>query len=64
MASEEVLPATDRAVSIVIPAYNEESNVRAIFERIQRCLPAREWLETIFVDDGSSDDTARVAAGT
>jgi len=39
--------------------YNEESNVRAIFERIQRCLPAGEWLETIFVDDGSSDGTAR-----
>lgn len=59
MASEQTLPATDSAVSIVIPAYNEESNVRAIFERIQRSLPPRELLEVIFVDDGSSDGTAR-----
>ncbi len=59
MASEELSPAAADAVSIVIPAYNEESNVRAIFERIQLCLPAREWLEMIFVDDGSSDGTAR-----
>ena len=48
-----------RSISIVIPAYNEESNVRAIFERIGRCLPARELLEIVFVDDGSSDGTAR-----
>jgi dolichol-phosphate mannosyltransferase len=59
LASEQNLPAAADAVSIVIPAYNEESNVRAIFERIQRCLPPREWLEMIFVDDGSSDGTAR-----
>ncbi len=59
MASEEFVPATGHAVSIVIPAYNEESNVRAIFERIQRCLPPQEVLEIIFVDDGSIDGTAR-----
>ncbi len=59
MASEEISPAADHAVSIVIPAYNEESNVRAIFERIGRCLPPRELLEIVFVDDGSSDGTAR-----
>jgi len=59
LASEQIPPAAADAVSIVIPAYNEESNVRAIFERIQRCLPPGEWLEMIFVDDGSSDGTAR-----
>jgi cellulose synthase/poly-beta-1,6-N-acetylglucosamine synthase-like glycosyltransferase len=59
LASEQISPAAADAVSIVIPAYNEESNVRAIFERIQRCLPPGEWLEMIFVDDGSSDGTAR-----
>src|ERR1035437_8657859 len=59
LAFEQTLPATADAVNIVIPAYNEESNVRTIFERIERCLPPREWLEMIFVDDGSSDGTAR-----
>jgi dolichol-phosphate mannosyltransferase len=59
LASEQISPAAADAVSIVIPAYNEESNVRAIFERIQQCLPPGEWLEMIFVDDGSSDGTAR-----
>ncbi len=59
LASEQTLPAAASAVSIVIPAYNEECNVRAIFERIQRSLPPEEVLEIIFVDDGSSDGTAR-----
>src|ERR1035437_405760 len=63
LAFEQTLPATADAVNIVIPAYNEESNVRTIFERIERCLPPREWLEMIFVDDGSSDGTARFVRG-
>jgi dolichol-phosphate mannosyltransferase len=59
VASEEILPGSGDAVSVVIPAYNEEHNVRAIFERIEGCLPAGELLEIVFVDDGSSDGTAR-----
>jgi len=51
---------TRRPVSIVIPAYNEESNIGAIHDRISRCLAPPDVLEIIFVDDGSSDGTARV----
>jgi cellulose synthase/poly-beta-1,6-N-acetylglucosamine synthase-like glycosyltransferase len=45
-------------VSIVIPAYNEEDNVRRVFEAIQSALGGRETIEVIFVDDGSTDGTA------
>jgi polyisoprenyl-phosphate glycosyltransferase len=46
------------AVSVVIPAYNEEKNVTAIFEAVRMFLPGPELCEIIFVDDGSNDATA------
>jgi len=55
-------PADDagaRLVSIVIPAYNEEQNVRPVYEAIQSALGGREAIEVIFVDDGSTDGTAK-----
>jgi len=45
-------------LSIVIPAYNEEQNVRALYDAIRSSLPGPEALEIIFVDDGSIDSTA------
>ena len=42
----------------MIPAYNEEGNVLAVFEAIRLSLPGAEVSEIIFVDDGSSDATA------
>jgi glycosyltransferase involved in cell wall biosynthesis len=47
-----------RLVSVVIPAYNEERNVPAVYEAIRSSLPGPEACEIIFVDDGSSDATA------
>jgi polyisoprenyl-phosphate glycosyltransferase len=47
-----------RPVSLVIPAYNEERNVAAVFEAIKLALPGPEVCEIIFVDDGSMDATA------
>ena len=43
---------------MVIPAYNEEKNILAVFEAIRLSLPESEVCEIIFVDDGSSDATA------
>lgn len=46
-------------ISIVIPCYNEEDNVAIIYERINKIfskLPYR--VEIIFIDDGSTDETA------
>jgi polyisoprenyl-phosphate glycosyltransferase len=45
-------------ISVVIPAYNEEKNILAVFDAVRLSLPGPEVCEIIFVDDGSSDGTA------
>ncbi len=55
-------------LSVVIPAYNEENGIAEIAERVLSVrgdLQASgvEELELLVVDDGSADDTARVAEG-
>ena len=48
-------------LSIVVPVYNEEENVRLLFEKIQTvCETIGETYEVLFVDDGSSDETFAV----
>lgn len=45
-------------LTVVIPAFNEEENLRPIVERLVTALePEVDGLEIIFVDDGSSDKT-------
>ena len=48
--------------SVIVPAYNEADNVEALFEALEATF-ARHSLngEVVFVDDGSSDDTFRLA---
>jgi len=49
-------------VSIVIPAYNEETNIRlGVLEKVSRYLEKQtfSW-ETIIVDDGSTDATGKL----
>ncbi len=55
----------DRAVglSVVIPAYNEESRIGGTLERLVEFLDAQPWdWEIRVVDDGSADATARIVA--
>ncbi|MBI1870785.1 MAG: glycosyltransferase family 2 protein [Chlamydiae bacterium] len=47
-------------VSIIIPAYNEEKNIRSVIEDTLQ-LKTQFPLEIIVVDDGSKDETADVA---
>lgn len=49
--------------SLVIPAYNESLRLAAGFERLRPVLDEMnpEQIEVIIVDDGSTDDTLRVA---
>lgn len=47
--------------SIVIPAYNEERRLGPTLEAAARFMDAQNWThEIIVVDDGSTDETARV----
>ncbi|MGI8743404.1 MAG: dolichyl-phosphate beta-glucosyltransferase [Bryobacteraceae bacterium] len=48
------------SLSIVIPAYNEESRLPATLARVSEWMAGRalSFCEIVVVDDGSSDDTA------
>ena len=48
------------AISIIIPARNEESNIARLLESIQQ--QSSQPLETIVVNDGSTDNTASIAS--
>lgn len=49
------------SLSVVLPAFNEQYNLRATVEAARRMLPgvAEEW-EIIIVNDGSGDATGRI----
>jgi glycosyltransferase involved in cell wall biosynthesis len=48
----------NRLVSLVIPLFNEEENVDALYEELERVLtPTGLNLEYVFIDDGSKDET-------
>lgn len=47
-------------ISVIVPAYNEEKNIRPLYEKIAEVfggLKERYVYEIVFVDDGSSDGT-------
>ena len=45
-------------LEIILPAHNEEGNIRPIYDAILQVLRATNYRYTIlFVDDGSTDDT-------
>ncbi len=50
-------------LSIVIPAYNEAGRIADSLEAIQKYVLRKEFpVETIVVDDGSTDDTVGIAS--
>jgi dolichyl-phosphate beta-glucosyltransferase len=52
-----------RSLSIIIPAYNEETRLPGTLQTVTRYLAEREWTsgEIIVVDDGSTDGTIGAA---
>lgn len=49
-------------LSVFFPAYNEEANVRSTTEAILSVLPdVADRFEVLIVDDGSRDETGRIA---
>jgi len=53
---------TQPFLSVVIPAYNEETNIRlGVLDKVARYLDGQTYAwEVIVVDDGSSDGTAKL----
>jgi glycosyltransferase involved in cell wall biosynthesis len=45
-------------LSIVVPVFNEAENLRPLHEEITRAMQGRFDYEVIYVDDGSTDDSA------
>jgi polyisoprenyl-phosphate glycosyltransferase len=55
---------TDRQISIVVPCYNEQQNIRALHERVAAVMAdvTTDW-ELVFVDNGSRDASGPTFAG-
>ena len=49
----------DPRVLVIVPAFNEQESLGATLDELRRVVPG---VETLVVDDGSRDATARVAA--
>ena len=47
-------------ISIVIPLYNEESNIESLHQEIIESLKEKLKYEIIYVNDGSIDNTNKV----
>jgi glycosyltransferase involved in cell wall biosynthesis len=48
-------------ISVIVPARNEAGSIASVIEAITSSCPARQALEIIVVDDGSTDGTVAVA---
>ena len=55
-ASDAALPL----LSVIVPTYNEASNLLPLVERLERALAGIAW-EVVFVDDNSPDQTHKIA---
>jgi glycosyltransferase involved in cell wall biosynthesis len=52
------------AISVVIPIYNEEENIRELHAKLSNVLPSiTENYEIVFVDDGSTDNSFNILKG-
>jgi len=48
-------------LTILIPAYNEEATIKQVIEEIPKSLDSISEIEVIVIDDGSTDNTAKIA---
>jgi glycosyltransferase involved in cell wall biosynthesis len=49
-------------ISVVLPVFDEQDNLRPVYEQITRTLGGGHSYEILFVDDGSRDDSFTVLA--
>ena len=48
-------------LTILIPAYNEEETIKQVIQEIPKSIESIKDIEIIVIDDGSSDNTAKIA---
>lgn len=56
--NDRILHGSD--LSIIVPLYNEEQSLRELYDKIRNIVGRHGHYEIIFVDDGSTDGSARV----
>ncbi|HUR93149.1 MAG TPA: glycosyltransferase [Gemmatimonadales bacterium] len=56
-------PASDRIVSVIVPARNEGRSIARLIGAVLAQAPAGWSVEPVLVDDGSTDDTVAAARG-
>jgi glycosyltransferase involved in cell wall biosynthesis len=62
---DDELQPLERAVTVVIPAFNEAAHIAQEVEAVDQVMRATGWeYEIIVVDDGSIDGTAEAASAT
>lgn len=49
-----------KQLSVVLPCYNEEANLKALFERLDRLAESNQEIEIVLVNNGSTDNSASV----
>jgi glycosyltransferase involved in cell wall biosynthesis len=54
---ESNMDRNSRKISIVVPLLNEQDNIGPLYEQITQTLTDKYNYETIFIDDGSSDNS-------
>lgn len=50
-----------KTITVIIPAFNEEKNIRRVLEVLKKAFDMRAISEIVVVDDGSEDKTSRDA---
>ncbi len=58
-ATEAPVPTRGPELSVIVPTFNERSNVLELIQLLGKCLIGLSW-EAIFVDDDSPDKTAQL----
>tara|TARA_B100000929_G_scaffold97620_1_gene76662 strand:- start:11636 stop:12592 length:957 start_codon:yes stop_codon:yes gene_type:complete len=48
-------------LTVLIPAFNEEKTIKKVIDEIPKEIPSINKIEILVIDDGSSDETARIS---
>ena len=53
-----------KSLSILIPIYNEEESLQALFDELKFSFENNQSIEIIFINDGSSDMSQKAVSYT